>query len=242
LHISLLPPHCIRGHGPAAATEQRPRAAAQAQKRCWGRPVSRCFVLGLSATATNCPVLQPLSGEHLGFARRSAASLRHGSAHTKYHAGLVVSRSLGAGRRKLFPRQGRSWRALSRVPARAEQGAGVGQGCGSLPVLPITHPVLDTPHGPLLLQAPRRGACGLCGVGVRPAAGTRASAGGQKRASLGDSHRPGHRHSHLCLPHRPHTPGTEHHGCPGVLSRRRVAAAAVMTGHCLSSSCHTSPG
>lgn len=88
------------------------------------------------------------------------ASLQRHSAHTKYHSGPVVSKSLGAREEKAVFKVRQ--KVESPLPCshhhctspHTEQGAGVGQGCGSLPVLPITLclmpctvPSSSEPHG-----------------------------------------------------------------------------------------------
>lgn len=176
------------------------------------------------------------------------ASLQRDSAHTKYHSGLVVSKSLGAREEKAVFKVRQ--KVESPLPCshhhctspHTEQGAGVGQGCGSLPVLPITlclmpHmvPSSSEPHG--------KGHMGSLGwESVLPQSkgehvwAAESVAGGQppRRPSAESPSLARHVHSRLCPPRRPRAPGTEHRGCPGLLPWWRAAAAAAM-GHCLSS-------
>lgn len=180
------------------------------------------------------------------------ASRQHDSAHTKYHSGLVVSKSLGAGEEKAVFKAREKLESPLSCPYHhctcAEQGAGTGSGPWlsgrQLPALPITLclmprtvPSSCKPHGkghmgslgwePALLQ--EKGGAQADSKEHRWGTATTSAIDGEPKPCVARAQPP--------LP-APCTPGTEHRCCPGLEGGRCGSDGALAR----PPPCHTSPG
>lgn len=198
MHISLLLPHCIREHGLVAVAKPLPHAVAQTQNTARARTVSFCIILIFQqcshAACCSLTLELPLPGCGICCCLRSIQEQQEGSvwpgalwllshdhAHTKYHSGLVVSKTLGAGEEKAI------YKARQKLESpllcsyhhcvSVEQGVGAGLGLWH-----SLYPFEGCPAHSLLPQALQHMSC----------CRNRGSTRREQKALLEDSHHPSH--------------------------------------------------